>query len=79
VASQNVYHLITSYIQLTQTSSRKQEDVEVAKPIGLETVLVEEHARAFHEYMERNVIHETLESRQVIREARDLSKRFKFL
>jgi hypothetical protein len=51
----------------------------VAKPIELETVLVGEHARAFHEYMESDVIHETPESRQIIKEARELSKRFKFL
>lgn len=51
----------------------------MAKPIELVTVLEGEHARAFHEYMESNVSHETPESRQVMREARELSKRFKFL
>ncbi len=51
----------------------------MAKPIELVTVLEGEHARVFHEYMESNVIHDTHEGRKIMREARDLSKRFKFL
>jgi hypothetical protein len=51
----------------------------MAKAIELVTVLEGGHARAFHEYMESNVIHDTPESRKIMREARVLSKRFKLL
>jgi hypothetical protein len=51
----------------------------MAKSIELVTVLEGEHARAFHEYMESNVLHDTPESRKIMCVARDLSKRFKFL
>jgi hypothetical protein len=51
----------------------------MAKSIELVTVLEGEHARAFHEYMGSNVLHDTPESRKIMSVARDLSKRFKFL
>ena len=48
----------------------------MAKPIELETVLKGDEARKFHEYLENPTPQFTPESRALIEEARQLSKKW---
>jgi hypothetical protein len=53
-----------------------QRRINMAKPIELETILKGEEARRFHEYLENPNPQFTPESRALIEEARQLSKKW---